>query len=82
MIAMAISRKPLTTTNLRHRRFSAMSKRLGLVSRNMETHTFLLFLLIILVAARVFAELAIRLRSPSVIGELVAGVVLGPSLLG
>jgi Kef-type K+ transport system membrane component KefB len=48
----------------------------------METHTFLLFLLIILMAARVFAELAIRLRSPSVIGELVAGVVLGPSLLG
>lgn len=48
----------------------------------MEIHTFLLFLLIILVAARVFAELAVRLGSPSVIGELVAGVVLGPSLLG
>jgi hypothetical protein len=30
----------------------------------------------------VFAELATRLKSPAVIGELFAGVVLGPSLLG
>lgn len=36
----------------------------------------------ILITARVFAELATRLKAPSVIGELVAGVVLGPSLLG
>jgi Kef-type K+ transport system membrane component KefB len=48
----------------------------------METHQFLLILLIILLAARVFAELANRLHLPPVIGELVAGVVLGPSLLG
>ncbi|HKJ70845.1 MAG TPA: cation:proton antiporter, partial [Gammaproteobacteria bacterium] len=48
----------------------------------METHTFFLHLLIILLTARVFAELAARLQAPSVIGELVAGVVLGPSLLG
>jgi len=48
----------------------------------MEVHSFFLHLLIILLAARVFAELATRLNSPSVLGELVAGVVLGPSLLG
>ena len=48
----------------------------------METPVFLQVLLIILLTARVFAELATRLKSPSVIGELVAGVVLGPSLLG
>ena len=48
----------------------------------METHTFFLHLLIILLTARVFAELAARLQAPSVIGELLAGVVLGPSLLG
>ena len=48
----------------------------------METHVFLQVLLIILLTARIFAELATRLKSPSVIGELVAGVVLGPSLLG
>ncbi len=48
----------------------------------MEVHIHLQVLLIILLTARVFAELASRLKSPSVIGELVAGVVLGPSLLG
>jgi Kef-type K+ transport system membrane component KefB len=48
----------------------------------MEAHDFLLDLLVILLAARIFAELATRLQSPSVIGELFAGIVLGPSLLG
>ncbi|GMR21264.1 MAG: cation:proton antiporter [Gammaproteobacteria bacterium] len=48
----------------------------------MDVHTFFLYLLIILLTARIFAELAVRLHTPSVIGELVAGVVLGPSLLG
>ena len=48
----------------------------------METHDFFLYLLVILLTARVFAELATRLHTPSVIGELFAGVVLGPSLLG
>ena len=48
----------------------------------MQTHEFFLYLLIILLTARVFAELATRLMAPSVIGELFAGVVLGPSLLG
>ena len=36
----------------------------------------------ILLAARLFAELAVRLQIPAVIGELLAGVVLGPSALG
>lgn len=48
----------------------------------METHTFFLYLLIILLTARLLAEVAVKLKAPSVIGELVAGVVLGPSLLG
>jgi len=48
----------------------------------METPTFFLHILAILLTARVFAELAVRLKSPSVVGELLAGVVLGPSLLG
>ena len=48
----------------------------------MEAHDFFLALLIILLTARLFAELATRLKSPAVIGELFAGVVLGPSLLG
>lgn len=48
----------------------------------MDTHTFFLNLLTILLAARVMAEIAIRLKAPAVIGELAAGVILGPSLLG
>lgn len=48
----------------------------------METHDFFLYLLVILLTARIFAELATRMMAPSVIGELLAGVVLGPSLLG
>ena len=48
----------------------------------METHDFFLYLLVILLTARVFAEIATRLHTPSVIGELFAGVALGPSLLG
>ncbi|MDH5326148.1 MAG: cation:proton antiporter [Gammaproteobacteria bacterium] len=48
----------------------------------METHDYFLSLLIILLTARIFAELAARWHSPPVIGELLAGVVLGPSLLG
>jgi Kef-type K+ transport system membrane component KefB len=48
----------------------------------MQSHDFFLTLLIILLTARVFAELAGRLKAPTVIGELLAGVILGPSLLG
>ena len=48
----------------------------------MEAHVFFLHLLTILLAARIFAEVATHLGAPSVIGELLAGVVIGPSLLG
>ncbi len=48
----------------------------------MQTHDFFLILLVILLTARIFAELAVKLKAPSVIGELLAGVLLGPSLLG
>lgn len=39
-------------------------------------------MLIVLLTARILAELAVKLKAPSVIGELMAGVVLGPSLFG
>ncbi len=48
----------------------------------MEIHTFFLQLLTILLAARFFAEIAVRFQFPAVIGELFAGILLGPSLLG
>lgn len=48
----------------------------------MEAHDFFLALLIILVGARIFRELAERFGAPAVLGELFAGIFLGPSLLG
>lgn len=48
----------------------------------MEAHTFFLQLALILVSARLLAELANHLGAPPVIGELAAGILLGPSLLG
>jgi Kef-type K+ transport system membrane component KefB len=38
-------------------------------------------LLILLVAARFFGEIFERFRQPSMIGEIIAGIILGPSLL-
>lgn len=38
--------------------------------------------LIVLVAAKVAAEIATRLKVPAVVGEILAGVLIGPSLLG
>ncbi|HYF47740.1 MAG TPA: cation:proton antiporter, partial [Acidimicrobiales bacterium] len=42
----------------------------------------LLDIVIILVMARLFGKLANKLGQPAVVGEIVAGVVLGPSVLG
>jgi len=43
---------------------------------------FSLQLAVALVICRVICWLAIRLGQPPVVGEILAGVVLGPSLLG
>ena len=48
----------------------------------MELHQFFLILALILVVARCCSELAVRWGVPAVIGELCAGLILGPSLLG
>ncbi len=48
----------------------------------MELHEFFLLLAIVLLGARVLSETAARLGIPSVIGELAAGLILGPTLLG
>src|SRR3989442_5126546 len=41
----------------------------------------LLALFIVLVAAKLAAELFERMRQPAVVGEILAGVLIGPSLL-
>ena len=38
--------------------------------------------LFILIAAKVAAEIAERIKIPAVVGEIIAGVLIGPSLLG
>lgn len=48
----------------------------------MEAQTFLIQLVLILVSARLFGEIAAYFQVPSVIGELLAGIIIGPSVLG
>jgi Kef-type K+ transport system membrane component KefB len=48
----------------------------------MDLHQLFLFLAIILISARLLSETAARFGVPSVIGELLAGLLVGPSLLG
>lgn len=51
-------------------------------NRIMSTHYIFLNIVIILLTARLFGEIASRIKIPPVVGELIAGIVLGPSLLG
>jgi Kef-type K+ transport system membrane component KefB len=46
-------------------------------------HSAVIFsLFVILAAAKIMAEIFERLRQPAVVGEILAGIVIGPSLLG
>ena len=47
-----------------------------------ETAMILLSVFVIFVAAQVGAEIAQRLKLPGVVGEIVAGCLIGPSVLG
>ena len=47
-----------------------------------EVFIFLLQFAVLLGAARLLGALALKLRQPSVLGELIAGVLLGPAVLG
>jgi len=47
----------------------------------MEAQNFLIYLVLILLSARLLGELAAVFNIPSVIGELIAGIILGPSVL-
>ena len=48
----------------------------------MEVSEFFLKLLVVLLSAKLFAEIFSRLSIPSVLGEVVAGLIIGPSVLG
>src|SRR5690348_14062062 len=47
-----------------------------------EHSTVLLSLFLVLASAKVMAEVFERLKQPAVVGEILAGVIIGPSLLG
>ena len=48
----------------------------------MDSITFFKDLAIIIVSAKVFGLLAQKLKAPQVVGEIIAGLVIGPCLLG
>ena len=48
----------------------------------MDAQIFLIQLVVILISARLLGELAAYFKIPPVIGELLAGIILGPSLFG
>lgn len=46
-------------------------------------HTYIILaLFVMLAAAKIMAEIFERLKQPAVVGEILAGVIIGPSLLG
>jgi Kef-type K+ transport system membrane component KefB len=49
---------------------------------NADFGSFTVFLFILLAAARLLGHLFTRIRQPKVVGEILAGVLLAPSLLG
>lgn len=52
------------------------------LAASVENATILFHLFIMLAAAKLMAEVFERLRQPAVVGEILAGVIIGPSLLG
>ncbi|MDR2425917.1 MAG: cation:proton antiporter [Endomicrobium sp.] len=47
-----------------------------------EVYHFLIALIVILTAAKIFGEIAVRLGQSGIVGELIAGVIIGPGVLG
>jgi Kef-type K+ transport system membrane component KefB/predicted amino acid-binding ACT domain protein len=48
----------------------------------LDVNRILLDILVVLLAAKVAAELADRVNVPAVVGEIAAGIIIGPSVLG
>lgn len=63
---------------------TAMGSMMSALHENLDSplgHLFLQ-LLVIIVAARIVGKLFVALGQPSVVGEMAAGILLGPSLFG
>lgn len=52
------------------------------LAASVEHASVLLTLFLIIAAAKLMAEIFERLRQPAVVGEILAGVIIGPSVLG
>jgi len=52
------------------------------LAASVENTEVLISLFIMLASAKILAEVFERLRQPAVVGEILAGVIIGPSLLG
>ena len=48
----------------------------------MESYSYLLFLAIILLSTKVLGLASSKVKMPAVVGALLAGLILGPSVLG
>lgn len=54
---------------------------MGKLSHDAVVH-LLIQLSVMLLMARLFAEIARRLKQPAVVGEILAGIILGPTIMG
>jgi Kef-type K+ transport system membrane component KefB/nucleotide-binding universal stress UspA family protein len=54
----------------------------GQVAHRPTEANFVFKLFVVIVVGRLLGEILLRLRQPAVMGQLIAGLVLGPSLLG
>ena len=52
------------------------------LAASVDHSAVILSLFVMLAAAKIMAEIFERLRQPAVVGEILAGIVIGPSLLG
>ena len=48
----------------------------------MEAYNVFKDLAIIIIFAKIFGILARKLKAPQVVGEIIAGLIIGPSILG
>ncbi len=54
---------------------------MGRLSHDAVVH-LLVQLSVMLLAARIFSEIARRLKQPGIVGEIIAGILLGPTVMG